>query len=324
VIRPIDVVRCVLIAAVLAAGTTSAQESYPDKPIRFISPYAPGGSTTVVAHFIAQKLTESWGQQVLVENRSGGNTVIGTDAVAKSAADGYTVLVAASDHILVPLLFKVPYDPIKDFAPVATLANGQLVLVLNPLVPANNLKEFLAYAKSKPGQLNFGTPGAGGLQHLAHELLNLTAGIKTQHVPYKGGGPAIIDLIGGSLQFYLGTSASVVPHIKSGKIKAIAVSGKKRLPALPQVPTFTEAGLAGFEVEYWNGVLAPAATPRAIVEKLSAQIAKILVLPDFKEMLAGQGVEPFINTPDQYAAVLKADMAKYAKIIKDANIKMEY
>ncbi len=311
---------CILMAI---AGSSAAQQDYPNKPIRFITPYVPGGTTTILARLIGQKLTESWGQQVLVENRPGGNTAIGTEAVAKSAADGYTILLAASTHTLLPQLQSVPYDPFKDFAAVATLAKTEIVLVLNASVPANNLQEFIAVAKSRPGKLNYATPGAGGVLHLATEMFNIMAGTKMQHIPYKGAGQGLVDLIAGQVQLYFITSAAIVPHSKNPKLRAIAVTGDTRLPALPEVPTFAEAGLPGFDMRTWFGVLAPAGTPKAIIGRLSTEMAKHLAAPDFKEKLLSQGLEPFYTAPDQLAILMKADMATFAKVIKTANIKME-
>jgi len=306
------------------AGSAGAQQDYPNKVIRFITPYAPGGTTTIVARLVGQKLTESWGQQVLIDNRPGGNTYIGNDAVAKAPPDGYTILLASGSHVLAPLLLKAPYDPIKDFAPVATIATTEYVLLLHPSVPANNLKEFIAYAKSRPGELNYATPGAGVPQHLAHEILNMLAGIKTVHIPYKGAGPALVDLLGGQVQFYFSTIVTAIPHVNSGKLKAMAITGDKRLSALPNVPTFAEAGLPGsFKTGGFYGILAPAGTPKPIVDKLSAEVAKYLAQPDFQEKLVVQGLTPYIASAEKYAALLKEGLATNASIIKKANIKIE-
>ena len=305
-------------------GPAAAQQAYPNKPIRLVVPYTPGGSTDPLARMIAQRLAEKWGQSVIVDNRPGGNTTIGADAVAKAAPDGYTILSAGGNLVLVPLLFPAPYDPIRDLAPVATFARGVFVLVINPSVPANNLQELIALAKANPGKLNYATPGAGGGQHLAHELLNLLGGIKTQHVPYKGAAPALTDLLGGQVQLYFSTTVPGIPHINSGRLKAMAITGETRSPALPQVPTFTEASLPGLdEVGTWYGVVAPAGTPKAIVDKMSSEIGALVAMPEFKEKLAGQGLDPFYSTPDQFAALLKADLARFSRIIKTANIKME-
>ena len=307
------------------AGYASSQKAYPNKPIRFINPKPPGGGTTIVARLIGQKLTESWGQQVIVDNRPGGNSIIGTEALVKSPPDGYTILMTTGIHIIVGLLnpTPLPYDTIKDFAPVATLASYELMLVLHPSVPANNLQDLIALAKSKPGQLNYATAGSGSTGHLATELLGILAGVKMQHIPYKGSGPALNDTIGGQVQLIVTSPPSAIQHIKNGLLKAIAISGETRLPALPQVPTFTEAGLPGFEVKGWYGVLAPAVTPKLIIDKLATEIAKILVMSDIKEKIVGLGMDPFISTPDQLAALMKADMAKWVNVIKTANIKVE-
>jgi len=319
------VVRVLTLAVLLGiAGSAAAQQAYPNKPIRFITPYPPGGSTTVLARLVGQKLTESWGQQVIVDNRGGGNTIIGTEALVKSPPDGYTIFLASPLLVMLPHLYRtLPYDTLRDVAPVATIANTELILVLNPSVPANNLQELIALAKSKPGELNYASSSSGGPTHVAGEMFNIMAGVKTQHVPYKGGGPALTDLLGGQVQMYFNTPVSFISHIKSGKLKAIAISGETRSPALPQVPTFTQAGLPGFDVGYWQGILVPAGTPRAIIDKLSAEVVRIVALPDIKEKLDSQGFAPFVSNADQFAALLKSDMAKYAKVIKAANIKIE-
>lgn len=314
----------VLVAGVLTlSGSAAAQAPYPAKPIRVIVPNAQGGGTTILPRLIGQKLTENWGQPVIVENRVGGNGMIGTEAVAKSPPDGYTILSMAMGHVILPNLLPTPYDAIKDFAPIATTASSEFILVLHPSVPANNLKEFIALAKSRPGQLNYASSGSGEPTRLAAESFNIVAGVKIQHIPYKGSGPALSDLLGGQVQMYFATPIGVIAHIKSGKLKALAISGATRLPALPQLPTFTEAGMPGLDVKLWYGLLAPAGTPREIVDKLSAEIAKILASPDIKEKLVSQGMPPFISTPDQFAVLLKADLAKFGKVIKIANIVLE-
>ncbi len=305
------------------AGLVGAQENYRNKPIRIVSPYPAGGSTSVMARLIAQPLIEVWGQQVIVDNRGGGNTVIGSEHVARSAPDGYTLMLMTTTHVITPQLIRTPYDPIKDFAPVATVGSTENILVVHPSVPVANLKELIALAKAKPGQLNYGTSGSGSVTHLAVELFRIMSGTDMQAIPYKGSGPALTDLIGGQIQVYLNSAANFVPHIKSGKIKALAVTGEKRLSALPELPTFREAGLPGYEAKGWFGIVAPAGIAKPIVDKLSREIAKILATPDFKDRLAGQGGEPFANTPEQFGELMKADRAKYAKVIKAANIKLD-
>ena len=305
------------------AGSVSAQQAYPSKAIRMIVPYAAGGPTDVVARLLGPHLTRSLGQPIIVDNRPGGTTIIGTEALAKSPPDGYTIMMMAIAHTIIPSLLPTPYDPIKDFAPIATVVSGELVLVLNPSVPANTLQELIALAKSKPGELNYASASTGGPLHLAGELLNMMTGIKTQHIPYKGAAPALADLVAGQVQMFFSPPDTAIPQIKAGKLKAIAISGATRLSALPQVPTFTEAGLPGFNVKNWFGVLAPAGTPKPIIDRLSSEIAKILAIAEVREKLVSQGMEPFISTPEQFAALIRSDFAQYAKVIKQANIKLE-
>ena len=302
------------------ASSAAAPQAYPSKPIRFIVPYPPG-SGTLVARLIGDKLMESWGQPVIVDPRPGGDTIIGAEALVRSQRDGQTIMLISSSHVTINLLHKnVPFDAIKDVAAVATLTISELLLALHPSVPANNVKELIALAKSKPGQLNFASAGKGGPSHLAAELFNMLAGIKIQHVPYKGSGPAVGDLLGGHVQVYFGPGTVLIPHIKSGKLKAIAIGGDSRLPTLPQIPTFAEAGMPGFKLSNWYGLLAPAGTPKVIIDKLAIEIGKVLAMPDVKEKLSSQGLGPFISSPEQFGLLMKADMEKYAKIIKAANI----
>lgn len=306
------------------SGVAWAQPAYPNKPIRLIIPFPPAGGTDTVARLVGAKVTESWGQQVFVDNRPGGNTIIGTDALAKAAPDGYTIMLTSNIHVISPnLLPKLPYDSVKDFAPIATVSSLELVLTVHPSLPVKNLQEFIALAKARPGQLNYASSGSGGPTHLAGESFKLMAGVQMQHIPYKGAGPALNDLIGGQVQLYFTVPVNVVGFIKGGRLRGIAVTGEARLPALPQVPTFTEAGLAGFDFRTWYGILAPAGTPKAIVDKLSAEISRIVVTPEILEKLASQGMSPFISTPDQFAALIKADLAKFAIIVKAANIKAD-
>ncbi len=319
------VLRMVAVGVLMTiAGSVVAQPTYPNKPIRFVVPFAPGGSISVLARLFGQKLTEAWGQQVLVDNRGGGNTVIGADYVAKSSPDGYTILFAGVSQIINSILTPhLPYDVLKDFSAVATVVRTEQLLVAHPSLPARDLKAVIALAKSKPTQLNYGSSGTGSPTHLAGELFNIMADVKIQHVPYKGGGPAIVDILGGQIQLLFAVPVSVISHVQNGRLSGIAVSGERRLTALPAVPTFNEAGLPAFQVGYWNGLLAPAGVPKAILDKLSSEIAKIAVMPDVKEKLASQGMDPFITTPEQLAALMKADMLRYAKIIKTANIRIE-
>jgi len=307
------------------AASVAAQQAYPNKTIRLISPYPPGGSTTVLARLVAQRFTDSWGQQVIVENRPGGNLVIGSEALAKSAPDGYTILLTGNVHVTIPYLIKnVPFDVFKDFAPVATLTSNEMVLVVHNSLPVKTMQEFIAYAKSKPGQLNSGSAGSGGFTHLSIELFNTMTGTKLQHVPYKGSAPVLTDLIGGQIQLAFTPVNNAFPHIKAGRIKPLAISGKNRNAALPQVPTFTEAGLPDFDVGVWFGVLAPAGTPRPIIDKMSGEINKLLSAPETKERLVSLGMDPYICTPEQMLARMKADSKRFGEVIKAANITLEY
>ena len=323
--KAFNAVLCKVVSGMLMAiaGSAAAQQAYPNKPIHFIVPYAAGGGTDTVTRLLSPKLAESLGQPVIVDNRPGGNTIIGTDALAKSPADGYTILFMGTSHVVNASLLSTPYDAIRDFAPVANVSSFGLILVLPPSMPVNNLQELIALAKSKPGQLNFASTGTGGSQHLTGELFNIVAGIKVQHIPYKGGAPAFTDLLGGQVQMMFAVPTVSTQYIKSGRLKAIAICGESRSSALPQVPTFTEAGLPGLDLKNWYGILTPAGTPKAVIDRLSIEIAKILAMPDIKEKLLGMGLDPYYSTPEQFAELMKVDMAKYAKIIKTANIRLE-
>jgi tripartite-type tricarboxylate transporter receptor subunit TctC len=311
-------------ALTVFAASAAAQQNYPNRPIRFIVPNAPGGATSIAARLIGDKLTVAWGQQVIIDNRPGGNNIVAGEALQRSAPDGQTIQLVTAAHVLNPIVHPNPqYDAFLKFPPVATLVSTEYILVVNAAVPANNLKEFIAYAKSKPGQLNAAVSNAGGIQHLALEYFNMLAGVKLQAIPYKGGGPGTTDLVGGQVQAAFNNTLTLLPHIKSGKIKAIGVGGESRLSILPQLPTFAEQGLPGYSVKNWFGVVVPQGTPKGIIDKLAAEIIKSQSLPDFKEKLADQGVEPFVNGPEQFAALIKKESAKYTKIIKTANIKLE-
>lgn len=320
----LNVLLCFIAASVLLySALAQAQTHYPAKPIRLIVPFVPGGSTTIVARLIGQKLTDAWGQQVVVDNRGGGNTIIGSDAMVKAAPDGYTILHVTSTHVINPSLLKTPYDAVKDFAPVATMVATETLLVVNPSLPANNLQELIALAKAKPGHLNFASSGSGTTNHLAIELFSIMAGIKMQHIPHKGAGPAVTDLIAGQVQVFTNNALPLTPFVKSGRIRALAVSGETRLLSLPDVSTFTQAGLPGFDVKSWQGILAPAKTPPAVIDKLSREIGRILRAPEVRDTLLVMGADPLVSTPQQFSALIKADLVKYAKLIKDAKIRLE-
>jgi tripartite-type tricarboxylate transporter receptor subunit TctC len=313
----------VLVLAAAVAG--AAEQPYPSKPVRYILPYPPGGSTDPMARFICGKLSELWGRSVVVDNRPGGNTVIGTEALVRATPDGYTIGWAGASLFSTPsLLPSLPYDALKDLVGVATVAKQRVVLVLHPSVAANNLKELIALAKAKPGELNFASSGHGTNTHLSGELFKLVTGVNITHIPYKGSGPATTDLLGGRVQMSFQIPITVIPMINTGKLKPIALTGDSRLPALPQVPTFTEAGLPGYGLTGVTGIVAPAKTPRAIRTKIAKDVAEILSTPSAGEFLAKQGAEPFITTsPDDLTAVLKQEIARYGKIIREAGIKFE-
>lgn len=309
---------------VTLAGTAASQQTYPNRPIRFVVPYPPGGASNDLARFIALKLNESWGQPVIVDNRVGGNTIIASEVVARSAPNGYTILYVAMAHVINPLLVpKLPFDPFKDFAPVATLTQSRYVLTVSPQLPVNNLQEFIAHAKARPGQLNFVSSGTGSAAHLTGELFNMMTGLKMQHIPYKGAAQSLLDLAAGQVQMYLASALSVTPFVKAGRIKALAIVGETRSPYLPQVPTFIEGGLPDFKERNWFGIMAPAGTPRPIIDRLANEINKIITAADTVALLAAQGGEPYVTTPEQFTARLKADMAMFAKVIKFANVKAE-
>ena len=313
-----------LLVLMMVGSSCIAQQNYPARAVRFIVPYPPGGSTDPMARLAANKLAERWGQSVVVDNRPGGNTIIGTEAVAKAAPDGYTILLASSAFVTGPSMFsRLPYNTLRDFTGVATIAKSRFVLVVGPQLPANNLQEFIALAKSKPGQLSFATSGIGANTHLSAELFNGLVGTKMNHIPYKGSGVLVTDLISGRVDLSFQVPITVMTYVTSGRLKAFAITGDSRAPALPEVPTFGEAGLPAFRADGWFGIVAPAATPKTAINKLSSEMALILATPDARDYLIKQGSEAFVSTPEQMNARIKADVAKYAKIIKDAGIRAE-
>ena len=305
------------------AGGVLAQQDYPNKPIRYIVPYSPGGSTTWTSRLVGQRLTEAWGQQVLIDNRPGADTVIGTEAAVRSRPDGYTLVYIGSALASNHTLMKTPYDARKDITPIATVSSYENLLAVHPSLPVTTLKQLIALAKARPGELNYATSSHGGSTHLAVVLFNSVAGIKTQQINYKGGGPAVVDLIAGEVQFIMAVPVNIITHVKSGRLRAIAISGDKRMTALPDVPSFAEAGLPSVTLQTWQGVGAPAGTPKVIIDKISAEIEKLVAMPETKEKLDAQGFVPYYNNPEQTAELLKTDIIRFAKIIKEANIKTD-
>ena len=308
----------------LVAAWASAQ-TYPVKPIRIVVPFPPGGATDILARDVAQKLTEAWGQQVIVDNRPGAGGNIGSELVAHSAPDGYTLeMGTVGTHAINASLYaKMPYDHVKDFAPVILVAGVPNVLVVNNAVPANSVAELIAYAKANPGKLNFASSGNGTSIHLSGELFKVMAGVQMTHIPYKGSAPALQDLLGGQVQLMFDNLPPSLPQIKAGKVRALAVTSLTRAPALPDVPTVAESGLPGFEASSWFGILAPAGTPPAIVAKLNAEIAKWLATPEAKEKLAKQGANAAGGTPEDFAKHIAAETAKWAKVVKDSGAKID-
>jgi tripartite-type tricarboxylate transporter receptor subunit TctC len=309
-----------LITSALAAGAQA--QSFPSKTVRLVVPFAAGGSTDIVGRILAQKLNEMWGQPVIVDNRAGGSTVIGTDIVAKAPPDGHTLLITPAPFTIVPSLAKkLPYDPRRDFEPITLINTTPLVVVVHPGVPAKSIKELVALAKAKPGALNFGSSGSGGSNHLAGELFNAMAGVKMVHVPYKGNAPALIDLVGGHVDLVFNGLTSALPLIKSGKLRPLGVTSLKRAGALPEAPTLDEQGLKGFQAVAWNGLTAPARTPREVIAKINADVLKVVRSPELVEKLKSEGSDPVGSSVPDYAAFLRDEIEKWAKVIKFANVK---
>jgi len=313
-----------LVCALLPAWPASAAEAYPDKPIRLIVPQPPGGTSDILARVLALKLAENLRQQIIIDNRAGASGTIGTDLAAKSPPDGYTLVLVYTTHATTPGIYgKLPYDPVADFAPITLAAAAPLLLVVHPKIPVTSVKELIAYAKTRPGELNFCSAGNGSGSHLAGELFNTMTGVKLTHIPYKGSGLAITELIGGQVQLMFAGIVPIDPHVKSGRVRSIAVSSAKRSVAVPQVPTVAESGLPGFEVVGWYGVLAPARTPHPIVARLHNEFIKILQTQDIRDRLLSEGAEPVGNTPAEFTAFIKTDIGRWAKVIKAAGAKLD-
>ena len=305
-------------AVLLAAVATSAfAQGYPSKPAKVIVPYPPGGPTDIVARVVSQKLSDQMGQQFIVENRPGAGGNIGAEAVAKGPADGYTLLVATTAHAINPSLFKsLGYNLTKDFAPVSQLTSGPLVIVAHPSLPAKNVQELIALGKAKPGTLNYASSGNGQSTHLSAELFATMSGIKMNHIPYKGSAPALTDVMGGQASLMFDTMLSAMPHVKNGKLKAIAVTSAARSPAAPDVPTVAESGLPGYEAIAWNGLLVPAGTPTDVVAKLNAELKKALDAPEVKDRFSAQGFGAAWNTREAFAKFIQSELDKWAKVVK--------
>jgi len=310
-------------AALLALTVSAGAQDYPTKPVRLIIPFPPGGSNDVVGRMIATKLGERLGRQIVVDNRGGAGGTIGTEIAANAAPDGYTISVISIAHAVNPWLYRLSYDPIKSFAPVAVLATGPNVLAVNPALGVNSVKELVALARSKLGELQYASAGVGSFQHLGGELFKLEAGVDMLHVPFKGGGPAMVDVIGGHTKLLFSSLVQTTPHLKSGKLKALGTGGRTRTAILPDVPTIAEAGVPGYEATNWWGIVAPAGTPPAIVAKLQQEIAAVQRSPDVQEQFARQGASVLQMSPAEFAAFIQSETAKWGRVVKEGKLTKE-
>ncbi|MDB5866814.1 MAG: hypothetical protein JWO70_4620 [Betaproteobacteria bacterium] len=313
-------------AAICAALSGAAQaQTYPGKPIRWIIPFPPGGGTDVISRTLSQKLTEAWGQQVIADNRPGSGGTIGLAAVAKLPADGYSLVLGQLANVgIAPALYpKLPYDPVKDFQPVTLALTSPLVLVAHPSFPAKNLKDMIAVARSKPDTVTFGSPGNGTTGHLGTELLKTIANVRMTHIPYKGAVPAFTGLMGGEIAIYMSSIPPAMPHLKTGRVKAIGVTSAKRMETLPNVPTIAESGLPGYEVTNWYGVMAPAGIPRDVLAKLNGELVRILKMPDVQQRFQGEGGDIGANSPDEFAKFIRTEIAKWDKAVKASGAKVD-
>ena len=319
--------KCLLMALLATSllglsGASFAQ--YPERPIRLIVPFSPGGGTDLTARLISQRLPTALGRQVVVDNRPGGAANIGTELVARADPDGYTLLLGSlSNTVNVSLFPKLQLNPVNNFEPVSLLVTVPLMLVVHPSLPVSSVKDLIALARAKPGQLNYSSGGLGTANHVGGELFKYTAKVQIAHVPYKGGGPALVDLIAGHVQIFFGTMTLTRDHVRSGRLRALATTGAARSPGAPELPTVAEAGLPGFEVGAWYGVLAPLGTPRSIVSKLSEELGRIMRAPDVSDLLRTQGIEPVGNTPEEFARYLRAEIDKWSKIVKESDLRAD-
>ncbi|MBI3936523.1 MAG: tripartite tricarboxylate transporter substrate binding protein [Betaproteobacteria bacterium] len=312
-------------AAAWAPGSAISAQAYPARPLRLVVPFAPGGGNDIVARAIALRLTEALGQPVVVDNRGGAGGIIGTDTVAKAQPDGYTIGMGSTSALAInPALFKkLPFDPVRDFAPITLVASAPYILSVHPSVPAKSVKEFIALAKAKPETLHFSSAGNGATNHLAGEIFKTATGIDMVHVPYKGAGPAMFDAIAGQVQLTFGPMVSTLPHVRSRKLRGLGVSSAKRSSVAPELPTIAESGVPGYEVVNWYGMVAPASTPRTIVDRLNREIVRIIRSKELKERLTSEGAEVIANAPDAFAAFIKSELGKWGKAVRDAKVTLD-
>ncbi len=323
--RITTVIAAAALTAGLVCGSALAQkkeDNYPSKPIRLLVPFAPGGGTDIVARLLGQKLTEAFKQSVVVDNRSGGGGTIGAETAVRAAPDGYTLIMVSGSYATNAALFKLPYDPVNDILPIALIGETAFLISLHPAVPVKSVKELIALAKAKPGSINYGSTGTGGITHLASELFDLMAGTKMTHVPYKGTGPALNDLLGGQIQLIFGSAPSMIPQVRANRLRAIAVTTSKRSGAVPEIPTVAEAGVPGYEAVLWYGVWGPKGLAKEIVTRWNTEIRNAIKLPDMKERLFGEGLDVADGPPELFQAIVKRDVAKWSKVVKEANVKV--
>jgi tripartite-type tricarboxylate transporter receptor subunit TctC len=316
--------RFVAVVIFVCACASAHAQTFPDRPVRLIDPYAPGGGSGVVARLVAPRLAEIWGKQVVVDNRPGAAGAIGTEITARATPDGHTLCMGTSGSIAIsPNVNKVPFDPVKDLIPITQTSAQSMLVVVHPSLPIQSVKELIAYARAQPNKLAFASSGTGGSGHLAGELFMALTQTKLTHVPYKGNGPALLAQLSGEVQLGFNNILAVLPHAQAGRLRAIAVTSSKRALAMPSLPTLSEAGVAGYDATSWNGIFSPARTPRAIIAKINADLVRVLKMPDVKEKLLAVGSEPVGSTPEEFLAYVKLELARWGKIVRDNNIRAE-
>jgi tripartite-type tricarboxylate transporter receptor subunit TctC len=312
-----------LAAALIALPAASMAQEYPAKPVRIVVPFAPGGGSDFIARFMAQRLTESLGKQVIVENKPGAGGVLGIEAGIKSPPDGYTLTLIASSYTVNPSVYKLNFDPVNDITPIIQMSQGPLVVVVRPSLPVKTTQDLIALAKAKPGQVNFASSGQGSVIHMATELFQNMAGVKMNHIPYKGTGPALTDTLGGQTDVFFSSTATAMPHVQAGKLRAVAVSTAKRIPALPDVPTVAESGVPGYDVVLWHGLIGPKGLPRPIVDRINGDVTKALSLKATAEQLQNDGVAPAGGSPEQFRTQIEKEIKLWRKVAADAGVKAE-